>query len=140
MTLLGDQGVKDGREKRAYGRLSVLGPLVLAADLVLLLRCEVVLDVECLADLVGGLALDHIGNGLAADVEQSLDIEVVGGKDDLEEHLLVYLHKLLVPLVNVGRLLARVGVVILGSRRVLAVLLAPLEHLLHDGFVDLLAC
>lgn len=59
--------------------LAVLGPLVLAADLVLLLRCEVILDVEGFADLLWGLALDHIGNGLAADIEKGLDIEVVGG-------------------------------------------------------------
>jgi hypothetical protein len=60
-------------------RLAVLGPLVLATDLLLLLGREVVLDVECLADLVGGLALDHVGNGLAANVKQGLDVEVVGG-------------------------------------------------------------
>jgi hypothetical protein len=60
-------------------RLAVLGPLVLAADLLLLLRREVVLDVERLADLVGRLALDHVCDSLAADVEQSLNVEVVGG-------------------------------------------------------------
>lgn len=59
-------------------RLAVLGPLVLAANLILLLGGEVVLDVESLADLVGGLALDHVGDGLAADVEEGLDVEVVG--------------------------------------------------------------
>lgn len=61
------------------GRLAVLGPLVLAADLLLLLGGEVVLDVERLADLLGRLALDHVGDGFAADVEEGLDVEVVGG-------------------------------------------------------------
>ena len=65
--------------EESRSRLAVLGPLVLAADLVLLLGGEVVLDVEGLADLLGGLALDHIGNGLTPDVKKSLDIEVVGG-------------------------------------------------------------
>jgi hypothetical protein len=60
-------------------RLAVLGPLILAADLLLLLGREIVLDVECLADLVGGLALDHVGYGLAANVQERLDVEVVGG-------------------------------------------------------------
>jgi hypothetical protein len=60
-------------------RLTVLGPLVLATDLLLLLGREVVLDVERLADLVGGLALDHVGDGLAADVQERLDVKVVGG-------------------------------------------------------------
>jgi len=118
-------------------RLAVLGPLVLAADLVLLLGSEVVLNVERLADLLGGLALDHVGDSLAADVEESLDIHVVGGEDDLEEHLLVDLHELLVPLFNVGGLLARVGVVVLGGRRVVLVLGAPLEDLLENVLGDL---
>jgi hypothetical protein len=63
---------------KGASRLAVLGPLVLAADLLLLFGGEVVLDVESLADLVGGLALDHVGNGLAANVKESLDVEVVG--------------------------------------------------------------
>lgn len=60
------------------GSILLLGPLVLASDLLLLLGGEVVLDVESLADLLGGLSLDHVGYGLAADVEQGLDVEVVG--------------------------------------------------------------
>ena len=43
-------------------RSSLLAPLVLAADLLLLLRGEVVLDVEVLPDLLGGLATDHLGD------------------------------------------------------------------------------
>lgn len=57
--------------------LAVLGPLVLSPDLFLLLGCEVVGDVEGLADLLGRLALDHVGHGLAADVKQGLDVHVV---------------------------------------------------------------
>lgn len=57
---------------------TVLSPLVLAADLFLLLGGEVVGDVERLANLLWGLALDHVGNGLATDVKEGLDIEVVG--------------------------------------------------------------
>lgn len=40
---------------------TVLGPLVLLADLSLLLGREVVLDVEEAANLLGRLALDHVG-------------------------------------------------------------------------------
>jgi hypothetical protein len=57
---------------------SLLGPLVLATDLVLLLGGEVILDVEDLTDLFWGLALDHVGDGLAADVEEGFDVKVVG--------------------------------------------------------------
>lgn len=59
-------------------RLAVLSPLVLAADLILLLRGKVVLDVEGLTDLLGGLALDHVGDSLASDIEERLDVKVVG--------------------------------------------------------------
>ena len=58
-------------------------------------------------------------------------------EDDLEEHLLVDLHKLLIPLFDIGGLLARVGVIVLGCGRILAVLIAPLENLLHYGLVYL---
>lgn len=59
--------------------LAVLGPLVLTADLLLLLGREVVGNVERLADLLGRLALDHVGDGLAADIEKGLDVKVVRG-------------------------------------------------------------
>lgn len=49
--------------------LAILGPLVLATDLILLFRGEVVLNVEGFTDLLGGLALDHVGNGLASNVK-----------------------------------------------------------------------
>ena len=73
--------------------LLLLAPLVLLADLLLLRRREVVLDVERLADLLGGLALDHVGHGLASDVEEALDVQVVGGQDQLKEGALVDLKK-----------------------------------------------
>jgi hypothetical protein len=58
-------------------------------------------------------------------------------KDDLKEHLLVDLHELLVPLLNISGLLAGVGLVIGSLRRVATVVVAPLNHLAEDGFVDL---
>jgi hypothetical protein len=36
------------------------------------------LNVEGLSDLVGGLALNHVGDGLAADVKKWLDVKVIG--------------------------------------------------------------
>jgi hypothetical protein len=64
------------------GNSAVLGPLVLTADLLLLFGSKVVGDVECLANLVGGLALDHVGHRLAADVEERLDVEIVGSLEN----------------------------------------------------------
>lgn len=62
----------------------LLGPFVLTTDLVLLFGSEIVLNVEGLPDLLGRLALDHVCNGLATDVEQGLDIKVVGGLEGSE--------------------------------------------------------
>ena len=153
---------------RGIANLAILSPLVFAANLLLLLWGEIVGDVEGLADLLGGLALDHVGNGLATNIEERLDIEVVGSlkqilasrhckpvylirsiwrlhllynwrtyEDDLEQHLLVDLHELLVPLIDIGGLLARVGIVICGSCGLSFVMLAPLDNLAEDGLVDL---
>lgn len=65
------------------GSYSLLSPLVFTADLILLLGGEVILNVEGLANLLGGLSLDHVGDSFAADVEQSLDIEIVGSLQSL---------------------------------------------------------
>ena len=124
-------------EERTRPHLAILSPLVLTADLILLLGREVVLDIERLANLLRRLALDHVGDGLAADVQQGLDVHVVGREDDLEEHLLVHLHELLVPLFDVRRLLAAVGVVVSRRLRVVLVVFAPVEHLLEDLVGDL---
>ena len=118
-------------------RLAIFSPLVLTTDLVLLFWREVVLNVECLADLLWRLALDHVGDGLAPDVEESLDVHVVGREDDLEEHLLVDLHKLLIPVLDVRSLLARIGVIVLRGRWVVLVMSAPLEDFAEDCFGDL---
>lgn len=58
-------------------------------------------------------------------------------EDDLEEHLLVDLHELLVPLLNLGRLLAGVVVVILRLDGIVLVVLAPLDDLAENRLVDL---
>lgn len=59
--------------------LTVFRPLVLTANLLLLLTRKVVRDVKGLTDLLWRLALDHVRHSLAPDVEEGLDIEVVGG-------------------------------------------------------------
>jgi len=69
--------------------LSLLAPLVLLSHLCLLLRGEVVGDIEGLSYLLGGLPLDHAGHGGTGEVKKGLDVHVVGGKDELEEDLLV---------------------------------------------------
>jgi len=116
--------------------LAVFGPLVLATDLLLFLRGEVVGDVESLSDLLWRLALDHVCDGLAPNIKERLNVEVVGGKDDLKEHLLIDLHELLVPLLDVGSFLAGVGIIICGGSGVVAVMLTPFEDLLENLLID----
>lgn len=59
--------------------LAILRPLVLTSDLLLFLGGEIIGDVKSFADLFGGLALDHVCDGLASDVKEGFDVEVVGG-------------------------------------------------------------
>jgi hypothetical protein len=58
-------------------------------------------------------------------------------QDDLEQHLLVNLHELLIPLLNLGCLLAVVTVLVVGGRGVATVVLAPLENLTQYRLGDL---
>lgn len=58
-------------------------------------------------------------------------------KNDLEKHLLVNLHKLLVPLLDIGGLFAAVGVVVCCGSGVILVMLAPLNNLLENRLVHL---
>lgn len=55
---------------------SLFTPFVLFAHLVLLFGREVVLDVECFANVFGRFAFDHRCNCLACDVEQRFDAEI----------------------------------------------------------------
>lgn len=47
----------------------LLCPFILATNLILLLGCKIVLDIEGLTNLLRRLALDHIRNGLAANIK-----------------------------------------------------------------------
>lgn len=57
-------------------------------------------------------------------------------EDDLEEHLLVNLHELLIPLLNVRSLLTAIVLVVGGLGRVVPVVLTPLDYLPKYGLVD----
>jgi hypothetical protein len=62
---------------------------------------------------------------------------VVTYEDNLKEHLLIDLHELLVPLLDISRLLAGVGVVIGSGWGIVLVMLAPLNDLLENRLIDL---
>mmetsp|Transcript_102045 Transcript_102045/g.329173 ORF Transcript_102045/g.329173 Transcript_102045/m.329173 type:complete len:200 (-) Transcript_102045:39-638(-) len=132
---------KSGHVTRSSG---ILTPAILLAHLSLLLGREVVDDVELLADLLGVLPLDHRRDLRAREIQQALDIQVIGCQDQLKEHLLLDVDVLGVPLGDstldeVGaleRLLNFLG-------RVVLVVLAVVDDLaqdsgLHVGQRDLL--
>ena len=58
-------------------------------------------------------------------------------EDDLEEHLLVDLHELLIPLLNIGGLLAGVGVILVDNLWVVDVVFAPFKDFVKNRLVDL---
>jgi len=123
------------KKKRPGG--SVLAPGILLADLFFLFGSEVVFDVESAPDLLGGLSLDHVSDGLARHIEQSLDVQVVGCQYEFEEGALIDLEEFRVPAGDVVGALLFV-VVVLGRRGILLVVLAPLNHLFENGGVDVL--
>ena len=64
--------------------------------------------------------------------QQRLDIEVVGRKDNLKQHLLINSDELLIPLANVCRALARLVLALVGiscGERLATVMFAVLENL-----------
>ena len=114
--------------------LLVLAPLVLLPNAVLLLRGEVVLDVEVLPDLLRSLPPDHVAHRLAGDIQEALDIQVVGGQDQLKEDALVHIEEVLVPVRDVTS--PPLGaLILLGWWRIIIVLGGPLDDLLKDGSI-----
>merc|ERR1711862_199418 len=77
--------------------LHLLSPLVLLPHLFLLAWCKIVLNTEGFSDLLGGLAFDHVGHGLARYIQQTLDIQIISSEDELEQSALVYLQEVSVP-------------------------------------------
>jgi hypothetical protein len=72
-------------------RLSFLAPFIFLSDLFFFFWGEIVLNVEGLADFFGSLSFNHVGNGLAGEVQERLDVQVVSSQDELEQGGLVNL-------------------------------------------------
>ena len=116
------------------------GPGVLPANLLLLLLSEVILDVEHLADLSDGLALHHVGDLAAGDVEEPVHDEGVGGLGEVEEGVLAEaVDELAVPILQLlgwrGEEAAAAG---RGAGDGVGVLVAVVRHLLEGLGADLL--
>jgi len=93
-----------------------------------------VYHIELLPNLFTGLALDHVGDHLAPYINQRLDVEIIGGYDDLEEHLLVNRDEPLVPFANIRRSLSAVvrAALISSLQRLAAVVFAVLQNLFQN--------
>lgn len=74
--------------------LLLLAPGVFLAHLFFFGWSEIVLDVEGLADLIGSLAFDHVGDGLARDVKQAANVQVVCSQNQFEQRSLINLKRL----------------------------------------------
>lgn len=83
------------------------------------------------SDVLGRFALDHAGHGLAREVEQRLDVQVVGRQNQLEQRRLIDFAELDVPRNDVVQ--ALLVLLLLGLRRgVFVVILAVVNHFGQD--------
>merc|ERR1711920_954073 len=108
--------------------LNILAPTILELNGLFLLGRKVVFNVELLANLFCLFAFDFTGHGLARHVQKTLNVQVVGGLDDIKEGALIEaIAELDVPLIICRRLLVILGCVLW---RIVLVMLAVLENLL----------
>jgi hypothetical protein len=105
---------------------------------------EVVCDVERLSDFLRRLALDHVCNSLTTGIKKRFDIQIIRSlhisyltkkregwgnyKDDFKQHLLIDLHELLIPVVDVGGFLIS-GLILLFFNWIVFVMISPFKNL-----------
>lgn len=76
--------------------------------------------------------IEH-SHSLAAHVEEGLDVEVIGGQDDLKEHLLVHIDEFLIPITDISGSLAILLSFVGGRWGVRSVMTTVLEDLEAKG-------
>lgn len=69
-------------------------PFIFFANLFFLWRCEVIFYVEGLAYFIRSLPFNHVSHGFACDVQESLDIQVVGSQNKFKQSALVHLYQI----------------------------------------------
>ena len=72
-------------------------PLYLLNDLLLLIGCEIVLEVEKLTLLFDGFVSDFGSNRCSGKFEQGLDVQIVGCVEEIEESFIIDINKLGIP-------------------------------------------
>ncbi len=113
-----------------------LSPLILLHNLRLLLRREIILNVEELPYLRDRSILDEWCNLSTWQLQQWLNVQVIGCQDHLKEHLLIQVDKLSIPWW--GHIIQVVGSEwLLNLRGWIGIyVLAELDNLLQDGALD----
>jgi len=113
-----------------------LGPLVLRADGLLLLGGQIVVNVERLANLLGGLALHKARYLGTAQFQQRLDVQVVCRANQIKQLLLDHVNEIRIPLfdhfAHVGRLERHLNIL----RGVVDVILHVHYNLVQDRALD----
>ena len=58
-------------------KINSLAPPKFFVNLVLFVWTEIIVNVESLANVYPGHSLDHLGHGLAGDIQEAFDVQVV---------------------------------------------------------------
>lgn len=117
-------------------RLGLLAPSILVSHLRFLFRGEIIGNVKGRPDIIRGLALDHTRNRRTGQVQERLDIHIVGRQNEFKQQDLLQLYKVGVPLLdNVGHDLTLERFLNL-CHGLFQVMLAKLNDLLKDLGLD----
>ena len=120
-----------------WGSERFFSPSVLIHNLSLLLRSEIVFNVEVLPDFWNGHALDDTSNFGAAQFKEWLDVKEVCSENHLEKQLLLNVDEVGIPLIyDIWKLVRAERFVNLGSR-IYFNLLEVLNDLLKNCLVYL---
>ena len=116
--------------------LRLFTPLVFVAHLRFFLGRKIVLDVEGGANVLRGLSLDHARHRGTGEIQEGLDVEVVGGEDQFKEEDLFDIDKIGVPLLDHVLHVLRLEGLFDFRHGLGEVVFAELEDLLEDLRLD----
>lgn len=116
--------------------LGFLTPLILLPNLRFLLGTKIIRNIERLANFLRCLPLDHTGHGSACQIQEWLDIHVVGGQNQLKEKYLFDGDKVGIPLLDHLGHLGRFEWLFDFGHGFGTVMLAEFNDLFEDGSLD----
>jgi hypothetical protein len=85
----------DGASLARSAGWNLIAPIVFTPNFFLFLRGKIILDFKAITNGLGrGAFFDIFCNRLARQVQQVLNVQEIGGEDDVEQHLILYSNKL----------------------------------------------